>query len=243
MNIGIILAGGIGTRMGQIERPKQFIEIYGKPIVVHTIEAFEMHKDIDQIAVVCLKEWMESLRGLIRRYELSKVQWIIEAGETRQDSTNNALNHLRNVCNDDDILIIHDAARPLISSRIITENIIETKKSGAVDTVISATDTIVCSLDGKRINDIPKRKNFFLGQTPQSFKYSVITNAYDTITDEKRREATDDCKIVKAYGHEISLVMGDKINFKITTSDDLMMLKAMLKLSDMGRGSYVFQND
>ncbi|MHC1724287.1 MAG: 2-C-methyl-D-erythritol 4-phosphate cytidylyltransferase [Aminipila sp.] len=243
MNIGIILAGGVGSRMGQVEKPKQFIEVYGKPIVIHTIEAFEVHKEIDKIAVVCLKEWMESLKILIRKYELSKVEWIIEGGDSRQDSTNNALNYLENICNEEDILLIHDAARPLISSRIITDNIVGAEKSGAVDTVIPASDTIVCSIDGSSITEIPPRKNYFLGQTPQSFKYSVIKKAYRSITNENCKDATDDCKIVKAYGQEISLVMGDKMNFKITTSDDLMMLKAMLKLSDMGRSSYVFKND
>ncbi len=243
MNIGIILAGGVGSRMGQIEKPKQFIDIYGKPIVIHTIEAFELHEDIDKIAVVCLKERMEELKILVRKYELTKVEWIIEGGETRQDSTYNALTHLEDICSKDDILIIHDAARPLISSRIITDNIVAAAKSGAVDTVIPSSDTIVCSLDGNIITEIPKRKNYFLGQTPQSFKYSLIKSAYNSITEENRKDATDDCKIVQAYGHEISLVIGDKINFKITTSDDLMMLKAMLKLSDMGRGSYVFKND
>lgn len=243
MNIGIILAGGTGSRMGQIEKPKQFIEVYGKPIVIHTIEAFEIHPEIDKIAVVCLKEWMQELKKLLRKYDLSKVEWIVEGGDSRQKSTNNAIKHLESICNEDDIVIIHDAARPLISSRIISENILVAGRFGAVDTVIPSADTIVCSLDGNLIDNIPKRKDYFLGQTPQSFKYGIINNAYDSIYVDGCNNATDDCKIVKDYGHHISLVMGDKINFKITTSDDLMILKAMLKLSDMGRGSYVFKND
>ncbi len=243
MNIGVILAGGTGSRMGQTEKPKQFIEVYGKPIVIHTIEAFEAHYEIDKIAIVCLKEWMESLKILLRKYDLSKVEWIVEGGDTRQESTKNAIEYLRNVCKEEDIIVIHDAARPLVSSRIISENIVAAKQFGAVDTVIPSADTIVCSLDASVIEDIPKRKEYFLGQTPQSFKYNIIKKAYESMNENNFKNATDDCKIVKDYGYNISLVIGDKINFKITTSDDLMMLKAMLKLSDMGRGSYVFKID
>ncbi|MGV8980477.1 2-C-methyl-D-erythritol 4-phosphate cytidylyltransferase [Clostridium sp.] len=235
MNIAIILAGGKGTRMGIVDQPKQFIDIYGKPIVVHTIEAFDIHEQIDAIAVVCLKEWHEDIKIWTRKYELNKIKWIVDGGETRQESVLNGLKAIEEDISSDDIVVIHDAARPLISHRIIIDNIEGARKYGAVDTVIPASDTIIQSIDNDTISSIPVRKELYLGQTPQSFIYSTIYDAHKKAAKSELQDSTDDCRLVLNYGKKVHLVNGDKLNFKITTMEDLLLLKSIIKMSKLER--------
>ena len=229
MNIAIILAGGSGTRMGS-NTPKQFIDIYGKPLIIQTLESFDCNSDISAIAVVCKKEWQEDLKIWIRKFGISKVKWIIEGGDTRQESTFNAINTLINYCDRDDIIVVHDAARPLISQRIITDNIKGAMKYGAVDTVIPTADTIVRSVDLNTIHSVPTRKELYLGQTPQSFKLGLLYDAHKMALRDGDLDATDDCQLVLKLNHEVQLIQGDKLNFKVTTFEDLMLLKAIIKL-------------
>lgn len=229
MNIAIILAGGSGTRMGS-DIPKQFIDIYGKPLIIHTIESFDANPNIDSIAIACKKEWQEDLRIWIRKYGINKVQWIVDGGDTRQESIYKSLMTIGKECGEDDIVVIHDSARPLISQRIINENIEGAKEFGAVDTVIPSADTIVKSIDENTIDSVPLRKELYLGQTPQSFKYSMILDAHNKAIENNNLEATDDCQLVLALNKNVHLVRGDKLNFKITTFEDLLLLKAVIKL-------------
>ncbi|MBN1072375.1 2-C-methyl-D-erythritol 4-phosphate cytidylyltransferase [Clostridium botulinum] len=233
MNIGIILAGGIGSRMGLVDRPKQFIDVYGKPILIHTLEAFDMHSQIDAIAVVCLPEWQEDVMIWLRKYEINKVKWLVDAGKTRQESVYNGLKTIRKDVADDDIVVIHDSARPLISNRIISDNIVGAKEYKAVDTVISSADTIIRSLDGDTIENVPVRKELYLGQTPQSFEYKLIVEAHEYAQKNIIADATDDCQLVLKRSIPVRLVQGDKLNFKITTMEDLLLLKAIVKIGNM----------
>lgn len=230
MNIALILAAGNGTRMGNNTIPKQFLEIYNKPIVVHTIEQFEMHFDIDEIVVVTKKEYIDKIKIWIRQYDLSKVHHVIEGGDSRQISVYNGLKCIEEFANKDDIVLIHDSARPLVNHRIITDNINGAKAYGAVDTVIPSSDTIIHSKDGVVIDDVPLRKELFLGQTPQSFKVDLIVAAHEYANKNNITEASDDCQLIRRNNGTIHLIQGDRLNFKITTFDDLMMLKALLKI-------------
>lgn len=230
MNIGIILAGGIGSRMGIVDKPKQFIDIYGKPIIVYTLEAFDNHPEIDYIGVVCLDEWMDDLKILLRKYEINKVKWLIKGGMSRQESVYNAIITISKDVNDDDILVIHDSVRPLVSHKIISNNISSAKQFGATDTVIPSTDTIIKSLDGLQIHEVPNRSELYIGQTPQSFKFELIKRAHETAIESNKLNSTDDCQLVLDLGEKVKLVMGDKLNFKITSFDDLLLLKAIIKL-------------
>lgn len=230
MNIGIILAGGIGSRMGIVDKPKQFIDIYGKPIIVYTLEAFDNHPEIDYIGVVCLDEWMDDLKILLRKYEINKVKWLIKGGMSRQESVYNAIIAISKDVNDDDILVIHDSVRPLVSHKIISNNISSAKQFGATDTVIPSTDTIIKSLDGLQIHEVPNRSELYIGQTPQSFKFELIKRAHETAIESNKLNSTDDCQLVLDLGEKVKLVMGDKLNFKITSFDELLLLKAIIKL-------------
>lgn len=234
MNIGIILAGGTGSRMGS-DIPKQFIDIYGKPLIIHTLESFDMNLNIDYIVVVCKKDWKEDLEIWLRKFGINKVKWIVDGGETRQASIYNALKTIEDFCKEDDIVVIHDAARPLISQRIIDENINGAKKFGAVDTVIPTADTIINSKDDKTINNVPIRKELYLGQTPQSFKFDKVLKAHEKAIENGKIDATDDCQLLLDLNEKVYLVNGDKLNFKITTFEDLMLLKAIIKLGKVER--------
>lgn len=230
MNIGVILAGGTGSRMGIADRPKQFLDIYQKPVVVHTLEAFELHEGIDVVCVVCLKDWQEDLSIWLKQYDIRKVRHIVDAGETRQQSSYNALTELQKHYTDKDIVVIHDAARPLISQRIISENIEKAMEYGACDTIIPAYDTIVRSLNGETLTDIPVRKVLYVGQTPQSFELGIILKAHErymSLTDKP--EVTDDCALVLHMEKEVGIAWGDSINLKITTFDDLLLAKSLVR--------------
>lgn len=234
MNIAVVLAGGTGSRMGIVDRPKQFIEIYGKPVVIHTIEAFEINENIDAICVICTKDWQEDLSIWLKEYDIRKVRWIGDAGSTRMESSLNALNKIKDDVTDDDIIVIHDSARPLVSQRIINENIDKVRQFGACDTVIPSQDTIIRSLDGESLESIPVRRELYLGQTPQSFRYSIVREAYDDyfkIPEEDRPVMTDDCGLVLMAGHKIAMAMGDKLNMKITTMEDLLLVKSIVRTS------------
>ncbi len=232
MNIAVVLAGGSGSRMGMVDRPKQFIDIYGKPVIIHTLEAFEINEKIDAICVVCVKEWQDDLSLWLKEYDIRKVRWIANAGSTRQESSLNALDAISEVCGDDDYVIIHDAARPLISQKIINDNIIKVREYGACDTVVPAHDTIIRSVDGETLESIPVRKELYMGQTPQSFRYSIVRKAYDdyfAMPEDQRPEMTDDCGLVLYSGVKIGMAMGDKLNMKITTMEDLLLVKSIVR--------------
>lgn len=232
MNIAVILAGGIGSRMGDINKPKQYLDVYGKPLIVYTLQAFNNNKDIDYIAVVCKEQWKNDITAWVKEYTLQKVRWFFEGGNTRQESSYGALKSLREYCSDDDIVLIHDAARPLISQRIISENIQAADKYGAVNTVIPSSDSIIRSLDNSTISDVPARSEMFLVQTPQSFRYSVILYAFNKAIHDNYCNSTDDCQLVFRLGKSVHLVQGDKLNFKITTIEDIALLKAYIKMEE-----------
>ena len=231
MNIALILAAGTGSRMGNADKPKQFLPIYGKPLMIHTIEAFEMHDDIDKIVVVTSEGFDDQVKVWCKQYDLGKVKAVAIGSDSRQGSVYNGLQAVKALgAKDDDIIVIHDAARPLISQNIITNNIEACKKYDAVDTVIKASDTIVASSDAERITNIPNRSELYQGQTPQTFKFALISEAHEKAKAGQIPNVTDDTKLVISMGKEVHLVEGSKQNFKITTFDDLMMLKALLKI-------------
>ena len=231
MNIAMILAAGSGSRMGNTNKPKQFLNIYNKPLIVHTIEAFEMHEKIEMIIIVTNDTYVDQVKIWCKQFDLAKVKHIVVGGASRQESVYNGIKYLESVgVNNDDNILIHDAARPLISQNIITDNIDACNKFGAVDTVIPASDTIIRSIDNETIFEIQKRSELYQGQTPQSFKFEIIKEAHDYAKRTNNTETTDDCRLVLNMGKKVSLVNGSKLNFKITTFDDLMMLKALLKI-------------
>jgi len=227
MNIALILAAGKGTRMGA-NIPKQFIEYKSKPILVHTLEAFAEHSDVHKICVICPAESVEYTKNLINEYNIPKVAWVEVGGASRRESSFIGVSRLAEEFKENDIVMIHDGARPNVSKRIITENIVAATKFGACETAISSQDTIAVSEDGEKIAGIPDRSKMYNVQTPQSFKIGVILKAHKASLENEGGNATDDAALVLADGHDVYIVKGEKNNLKITTEEDLRILYSVM---------------
>lgn len=228
---GVVLAGGIGSRMGNVEKPKQFMEVGKKPIIIHTIEKFVVHPQFEKIIVLSPKAWLNYTKDVIRKYirDHEKID-VIEGGVTRNDTIMNAIAHIENTYGMDEetIIVTHDSVRPFVTYRILEENIMYAKETGACDTVIPATDTIVESTNHEVITNIPDRSQMYQGQTPQSFKAWKLRSVFEALTQEEKEILTDACKILVMKGEKVRLVQGEVSNIKITYPHDLRVAEAIL---------------
>lgn len=227
-----ILAGGTGTRMNVTNMPKQFLMLGTKPIIIHTVEKFLLCNKVDIVYLGVHKDWVNYCEELIEKYietRKNKIR-IIEGGEDRNGTIMNIINDIEKEYPDasNSIIVTHDAVRPFVSLKIIEENIEGAKEYGACDTVIPATDTIVKSENGIDITEIPNRKFLYQGQTPQSFKLSILKELYNRISEDDKRELTDACKICVINGKNVKMVYGDSLNIKITTIEDYTIAQAIL---------------
>lgn len=240
MNYGIILAGGVGQRMRRTGMPKQFLEVHGKPIIIYTLEKFEYCEDIDEIVIVCHSSWIEYLETIIGRYYLKKIKAIISGGKNRQDSVLNGLKYLQsNGALDEDIIVIHDGVRPLIQESILSENIRVANKYGNAMTVRPVIESVVITnTDEAVFENFKKRDDTFSLTSPQSFKLSVLTQAYDEIKGKDTPMPLLDSALVFTYlGNSIHIIKENNSNIKVTTPEDYYILKAMLELEE---NRYVF---
>lgn len=231
MIFGAILAGGIGTRMNISDMPKQFLMLGNKPIIIHTIEKFLMCARFDKIYIGVHSDWLMYMNDLIEKYNLDKERLVcVHGGADRNETIFNIIKQIKidYASNNDDIVVTHDAVRPFVTSRIIEENINAALEFGACDTVIKATDTIVTSKDEKTITEIPNRRFMYQGQTPQSFKISLLFNLYNDLNNEERAVLTDACKICVVRNTPVHLVLGEVANIKITTVTDYKIAMAMV---------------
>lgn len=231
MIYGAILAGGIGSRMGN-EKPKQYINIGEKPVILHTIEKFCLCPEFKEVLVLCPRDWVEYTKGLVNKYiDSSNNINVIPGGETRNETIMNAIAYIEAVgdLNEDTLIVTHDAVRPFVTYRIIMDNIKAAQEYGACDTVVPATDTIVDSMDGEIISAIPDRSKLYQGQTPQSFKALKLKNLYESLTDEEKDILTDAAKIFVMKGEKVYLVKGETSNMKITYPYDLTVAESLLK--------------
>lgn len=238
MNIALILAGGSGQRMGNIDMPKQFLLLDNKAILLHTLEKFFVFEhEIDKVFVATHPGWIAYTKDLITKNfkEKSGFFEVITGGDTRHQTVKIGLEHIQKnyTISQDDIILTHDAVRPFISYRIIKENIEGARKWGAVDTVIPATDTIVYSIDGVKITDIPKRDEYYQGQTPQSFFIKDLIDVYSQFSSEQLEATTDVAKLYRLLGKNVNLVVGEQSNLKITTPFDLSIARALLERNDL----------
>ena len=219
MIFGAILAGGTGTRMG-IDKPKQFLMLGEKPIIIHTIEKFLLCEKIDQVYVGIHPDWIDHAQDLIEKYiKIDKKVILVPGGKDRNSTIFNIVDAIEERFGESEehIIVTHDSVRPFVTLRIIEENIAAAVEFGACDTVIGAVDTIVVSEDGKMITEIPDRKKMFQGQTPQSFRMSMIKKLYYDLTDAEKSILTDACKICVVRNVPVKLVRGEVSNLKITT--------------------------
>ena len=231
MNIAVIFAGGVGKRMNSKVKPKQFLAMWGKPIIVHTLEVFEKHPEIDAILVACVPGWINYLKTLISQYQLSKVRKIVPGGETGQLSIYHGLKaaeQLEAGAYRDTIVLIHDGVRPLVNEKVITENIRSVKDHGSAITTVTVTETILVVNEDNEIVDVPERKNSRLARAPQSFFLRDILHAHDRALQEGVQNYIDSCTLMQHYGHQMFLVDGPKENIKITSPEDFYTMRALL---------------
>jgi 2-C-methyl-D-erythritol 4-phosphate cytidylyltransferase len=225
MNIAAIFAGGIGSRMSSATLPKQFLEIHGTPLIVHTIQHFQDHPEIDRIAVSILPEWRDRFALLVARYELTKVNWIVDGGATGQESRHRALRAIANDCPEDSIVLLHDGVRPLINADVITENIRAVTERGPAITSTKFNETIVSSSNGI-VDDVLPRDPLYVAQAPQSLRLGLAMELYDRAVSEGENDSIDTCSLLRRYGHTIYRVDGPRSNIKITTAEDYYICRA-----------------
>lgn len=224
MNIAAIFAGGVGSRMGG-SIPKQFLEIYGKPIIVHTIEKFQYNENIDKIYIGCKKEYISLLKELVKRYNLNKVtnDSIIEGGNSGLETIYKLLSTIKNNF-DNPTVLIHDGVRPNITDEVINKNIKSVLEYGNAITCVSTVETSIISEDGQNIDKYLNRKKVFLAKAPQSFKLNDILNAYEKVLQDNNgfevEGLIDSCSVALNYGMKLHMIEGNRENIKVTTPND-----------------------
>lgn len=230
MNIAMIFAGGSGVRMGA-GVPKQFLEINGKPILVHTVQLFQYHKMIDKIYISTLKDYIPYVEDLVSEYHLSKVAAVIPGGATAQDSIYNCLQKGISENDPDSIVLLHDGVRPFVSYDVIEQNIRTAKEKGNAITCTSCYETILLSKDGEFVESVPYRKDTYAAQAPQTFVLKDIIEAHNRIrqTPSGYENMVDNCTICKTLDIPVHMVPGNRGNIKVTTPEDVYIFRALLQ--------------
>ena len=232
MIFGALLAGGVGSRMNIESMPKQFLPLGSEPILMHTLDKFLLCGDFDAIYIGVHKDWMDFVEGAIAKKGISKNRvCVVCGGQDRNGTIMNIVAAIEKEYgeSDDHVIVTHDSVRPFVKISTIKANIEAACEYGACDTVVPATDTIVHSVSGEFISDIPYRGEMYQGQTPQSFSLSRLKAVYESLTDEEKSVLTDACKIFVLKGQPVALVEGDVTNIKLTTLMDYKVAQAMLE--------------
>ena len=232
MNVALVFAGGTGQRMRNSARPKQFLELYGKPVIAYTLEIFQAHQEIDAIVVPCLEGWLDHLQRIAEKYGISKLIKVLPGGATSQQSKLLALRALRDVCRDDAIILMHDAVRPLITSRLIDDNLTCIRQFGNAITVDPFTETGVVSEDGKTVETTIERKKLYIAKAPQTFYYGDALWAHEAAQNMPDSTTIDTCTIMTTLGKELHFVPCQSSNIKITTPEDYYIFKAIHDLQE-----------
>lgn len=233
MNIGVIFAGGVGSRMHSKERPKQFLEIYNKPIIVHTIEHFQHNENIDAVVVICIESWIDYFNQLVVKYRLDKVKKVVPGGTTGQLSIYNGLCAAKEITGaEKSIVLIHDGVRPMIHSKLLSENIESVKKYGSSITSGVVKETIVEIDDNGDIKLVPDRAHSRIAKAPQCFWLDDILHAHQKALANGKTDYIDSCSMMQHFGNKLHMVDGPYENIKITTPDDFYTMRAILQAKE-----------
>lgn len=230
-NVAVIFAGGTGRRMKTVAKPKQFLELNGKPVIVYTLELFDNHPEIDGIVVVCLEDWIPYLQKQLKKFEISKVVATVAGGATGQDSIYHGLKAAREIYGESCNVLIHDGVRPLITMQTISDNIATTERFGNCITCAAATETfIVTQPDGSL--QIPSRDASLIARAPQTFRLADILRAHEEARLAGRHDYIDSCTMMSRYGHKMHTIIGPVENIKITTPMDFYIFRAMVEVHE-----------
>lgn len=233
MNIAVIFAGGIGSRMKSAGTPKQFLKVYGKPIIIHTLEKFERNENIDAIVISCVKEWIDYCNKIVNEFNIRKVKKIVVGGRNGQESIYNGLNAAKEISKDEkDIVLIHDGVRPLIDNDLIDTNINSVKEHGSAITCVECKETIALINSEKKIESTTDRAKTKIARAPQSFYLSDILEVHNRAIKDGNIDVIDSCTLMRIYNKELYTVIGSSENIKITTPDDYYIFKAILQAKE-----------
>ena len=227
MNIGLIIAGGVGARMGQ-SIPKQFLTVNERPVIVYTLEAFQEHSEIDAIAVVCIEGWENVLWAYARQFGIEKLQYVVPGGKTGQESIRNGVFELEKHFSPDDIVLIHDAIRPMVSAEIISDNIRVAKECGNAITVIPCAEAMLQTEDGNSSAGSYPRDKLKRTQTPQAFPIRTICDLHRRALAAGITNSVASCTLMIELGEQVYFSPGSEKNIKLTTVEDLDIFKALL---------------
>lgn len=227
-NIALIIAGGIGSRMGQ-DIPKQFINVYDKPVIVYTMEAFQRHPEIHAIEIVCLDEWQGALKAYAKQFGIAKLENIVSGGINGQDSIRNGIQDIATRHKDEgDIVLIHDAIRPMVSQEIISDNIRVCRENGNAITVVPCTAAMLKTYDSLSTTEQVPRDNLKITQTPQAFYLNDVIQAHQEALSKGITNSVASCTMYIELGKKLFMSKGSEKNLKLTTAEDIEIFKALL---------------
>lgn len=227
MNVALLIAGGSGQRMNQ-DIPKQFIHVNDKPVIVYTMEAFQKHPNIKKICVVCIEGWEEVLKAYAKQFGITKLEWVVKGGKNGQESIKNGVDVLQKHIKEDDLVLVHDAIRPMISQEIISESISKCSLYGSAVTVIPCVEAIVLSEDARESNGIIDRNRLQRTQTPQTFPLKKLVWAHREAASRGITNSVATVTLMIELGEKVYFSAGSEKNIKLTTTDDLEIFKALL---------------
>lgn len=231
MNIAVIIASGSGHRMNQ-DIPKQFLNVYDKPVIIYTLEGFQKHPEIDAIEVVCLDGWHDMLWAYAKQFGIEKLKWIIPGGETAQESIRNGVFGLKDICSPEDTVVIHDGIRPMVEDFVLSDVLIKCKQYGNAVTSLPYNEQIfVADDENSTVRYIP-RDTLRRVSTPQAYRYDKLLWAYEKAFSEGIgiQAATYANTLMTDLGERLYFAVGSEKNIKLTTKDDLELFKAYMKM-------------
>ncbi len=233
MNIALILAAGVDPRF-QLNVPKQFVNVYNRPVIVYTLEAFQKHNEIDAIAVVCLNGWQEMVKAYAKQFNITKMKWVVTGGADGQSSARIGVNALKEECGLGDIIVLHDAIRPLVSEEIITDSIRVCRKHGNGIAAIRTMDNIMRTEDGRTGRESISRDHIVRIQTPQAYRIDKLMELHDKAVEAGIKGGMDTSVVASRLGESIYFSQGSELNLKINTVEDVEMFKALYNMRQIG---------
>lgn len=233
MNIALILAAGVDPKF-QMNVPKQFVNIYNRPVIVYTLEAFQRHKEIDAIAVVCLDGWQEMVSAYAKQFDITKLQWVMTGGRDGQSSARIGVSALREECQEDDIIVLHDAIRPFVSEELITDSIRVCRCHGSGVASVRTMDNIMRTDDGVKGRESISRYSIVRIQTPQSYRMGKLLSLHNKAMEIGISGGMDTSSVASELKEEIFFSRGSDLNLKINTVEDVEMFKALYRMQREG---------
>ncbi len=226
-NLALIIAGGSGARMHQ-SIPKQFLSVNERPVIIYTLEAFQNHADIDAIAVVCIEGWEQVLWAYAKQFNINKLKYVVPGGKNGQDSIRNGVFELEKYYDPEDIVLIHDSIRPMVSADIISDCIVKTKKFGCAIATIPCAEAMLQTEDGLSSTGSYPRDHLKRTQTPQGFPLGKICDLHRRALERGITNSVASCTLMIEMGEQVHFSMGSEKNIKLTTVDDIDIFKALL---------------